>query len=147
MGRKKTFTDVVLEEYYKEILRAIKANGGWSYSDALSEVTGLNRSQIGKALQYARRKFDNHQLLIQDYVMANSTGYFLPTRGREVVAYVAQNYKDIRSRARTQQPIFRYAMEHWEEELLEALKDDVVDEDVINDEMEPWAVFNKIMNR
>jgi len=38
-------------------------------------------------------------------------------------------------------------MEHWEGELLEALKDDVFDEDVINDEMEPWAVFNKIMNK
>lgn len=146
MGRTKQYTNEILEEYYRKIVDTLRKNDGFVYSDELSEKTGLNKAQIGKALQFGRRNFDGNLIPITDYVMASPTGYFLPTRGQEVIAYVVQVTLDARSRARTLKPIFEYANHHWGNQLQDLLNNRLADETETDDEMHPWEVFEQIMN-
>ena len=147
VSKKRTATDEVLAVYYWEIVKVLRDLDKRAYIDELVEETGYSIGQIKKAVQWGRREFDKGHIKITDYVMASGTGYFLPTRGREVVAYVVQNTKDILSRSRTQKPIYEYAMAHWKEELQEAFAEKSQDGDIINDVMTPWEVFNSIINK
>jgi len=147
MGRKKTLTDEVLAIYYKDIVKALKDLDRPCYADELMQLTGYNRAKIGKALQWGRREFENGKIKITDYVMASPEGYFLPSKGREVVAYVVQNIKYILSMSRTQTPIYDYAMSRWKDELQAAFAEKDEDAFAINDEMNPWEVFKNIMSK
>lgn len=142
MGRNKV-TDEVLDERYWDIVNVLKEEKRFLYADELREKTRLKAGQIGKALQYGRRKFDSNEIKIKDYVMASPSGYFLPVRGAEVVAYVAQVFLDVNSRAKTIAPIYEYAKQKWPDELEKVLNDRFSEDE--DDSMEPWGVFNKII--
>ena len=145
MGRTKQYTDTVLQSYYKSMLQVLRENDDYIFSDKMEELAGLNKAQIGKALQYGRRQFENEAMDVREYIMASPYGYFLPSRGKEVVAYVTQNFLDLRSRMRTQKGIYEYAMKHWPQQLLDLINEKSEENDKIDDEMKPWEVFKKIM--
>ena len=147
MGRNKQYTDAVLEEYYNKIVTELKNDGGAIYRDDMAARVCLTPGQISKALQYARRRFEEGKTKITEYVMASPDGYFLPTMGREIVAYVAQIFMDTRSRVKTIMPIYEYAKRHWGNELLEEIDARLKEDDVLEDEMIPWAVFDTILNQ
>jgi hypothetical protein len=144
----KTNTEDTLRTNYKKIVDAIKDEGGQIYSDKLAEKVGLRKGQIGKALQWGRRHFDDKDdVKITDYVMASSSGYFLPTCKEECVAYVAQNDKRIQSEIRTHRLIRNYVNEHWHDDLEKVLNEDSAEDTTyLNDTMIPWDVFDKVIN-
>ena len=144
---KRTLTDEVLSIYYWDIVRVLKKLNRSVYSSELMQITGYKESQIKKACQWGRREFEKGHIKVTDYVMASGTGYFLPTRGREIVAYVVQNVKYILSMSKTQKPIYDYAMARWKAELQREFAEKNEDESIIYDEMNPWEVFNRIMSK
>lgn len=147
MGRKRQFTNEVLDEYYSIIHQVIVVANRPISGAELVQVTGLNIGQIAKAVQYKRRQFDNGTIPITDLIIASPNGYFLPSYGREVVAYGLQHYKDIMSRVRTFSPIIKYAKDHWPEAWDTAVEilDNNYDPDAINDEVTPWEIYEQIM--
>ena len=146
MGMAKKYTNEVLQGYYKKMLWALRESNSCIYSDKMMEITGLNKAQIGKALQYGRRQFESGEMDIRNYIMASPAGYFLANRGKIIIAYAAQVYLDTRSRMRTNYGIYKYVMQHWPEQFIKLInkKDDESD-NKIDDQMEPWAVFKRIM--
>ena len=127
------------------MLRELKNSENPICADEMMERTRLNKGQMSKALQYVRRLFDNNKISVKEYIMSSPDGYFLPTVGKQVIAYVAQFYLDARSRTKTIKPIYEYAMAHWPNQLKRTINEKSEEEDKIDDEMEPWAVFNKII--
>lgn len=148
MSRTPTDKTKELSENYQKIVKAIKQNGGQIYSDDLCEMLDLTRGQIGKALQWGRRHFDDKDVVkITEYVMASSRGYFLPTCKEACVAYVVQNEKRIKSEIKTHRLIRNYVNEHWHEDLQKILNETSADDTSYNDdEMHPWGVFEQVIN-
>lgn len=143
--KSKEMEEILLAERYGKVVCALKKSDKPLYVISVLKETGLTISQLKAANKYGRRAFGEKKIPITDYVLAGPFGLFLPVRGRDVVAYVAYNYKRINSELKTLKPIYDYAMEKYGAELLEEInkKDD---SDVINDEVIPWEVFNRIMN-
>lgn len=152
MGRKKFFDDDTIRNIYNccyKELNAIRGDedGGYMLSPELIERTGYKQSQISKALQWGRRQFAEGDLSIDQWIMASPKGYFLPKRGGDerVFAYAVQNIKDIRSRTRTQLPLYEALLTSFPEELRQAFIKSTHGTEDVNTEMNPWAVFNAIM--
>lgn len=150
MGRARLYNDDFLQEAYSAIYAYIRDSKKEKVSlDELAKNTIYNKAQISKALQYGRRGFelDGFQN-IKYYIMASPNGYFIPKSSTEIVAYVAQVYKDAKSRMKTTTPIYEYAMRNYPEELSFALnaENDFDPDDPDNHEMQPWGVWNNLMN-
>lgn len=147
MSKKKSkqMEEILLAERYNEVVETLADAGKPLYVPEVLEKTGFTISQLKAANKYGRRVFGEKKIPITDYVLAGPHGLFLPRRGRDIVAYVAYNFKKINSEMRTLKAIYDYAMEKYGAELLEEInkKDD---SDVINDEVIPWEVFDRIMN-
>lgn len=137
--------EALLMGRYMNIVDAIADADKALYFPEVKSLTGLNDGQIKAANKFGRRAFGRDNISITDYVLSGPFGLFLPRRGRDIVAYVAYNYKKISSELKTLQPIYDYAMEKYGEELLDEInrKDN---SDVIDDEVIPWEIFNRIMN-
>lgn len=152
MGRKKFFDEDTIKTIYNRCyseLNAIRGeeDGGYLLSPQLVELTGYKQSQISKALQWGRRQFAEGNLQIDQWIMASPKGYFLPKRGGDdrVFAYAVQNIKDIRSRTRTQLPLYEALLMSFPEQLRLAFMKSTHGREEISTEMNPWSVFNTIM--
>lgn len=130
-----------LQFRYDRIVYLLGLLGGRVCQEELCTRTGYNKNQISKALQHGRRSYDFEAGTLKGYVMGSPDGYFLPKDETEVIAYVAQTFKDVRSRWRTLQRLYEFSEKTWPFELTEAINDSGDDE---SDEAEPWAVFNKL---
>lgn len=151
MGRNIEMTEEILRKYYSKIVDCVKSHDKPIHLAQLSEETGIKTGRISKALQWGRREFDNGEIPIRDYVMASPLGYFCPKESNQLCAYVAQVYKDANSRLKTTTPIYNYAAKHYPEKLRLALTINSYDEDMDPDdpaliEMQPWGVWNNLMN-
>ena len=153
MARKKFFTDEKLRDIYNGCWRALNVirnedgDGCYLKRDKLVEITGYKPSQVSTALKWGRRQFEKGNLSIMQWIMASPKGYFLPTSVNEdrVFAYAVQNIKDIRSRSKTQTPLYEALLISYPEQLRAALVKSSPDVNDVNMEMNPWAVFNEIM--
>lgn len=149
MGRNREITEAMLNEYYWQIVGCIKQHQDPIHIQTLEKETGIKKSRISKALQWGRREFESGAIPIRSYVMASPSGYFCPTTSEQLVAYVAQVYKDANSRMRTTTPVYEYAAKNYPEKLYFALntssESDPDDPDGAL-EMQPWGVWNNLMN-
>ena len=149
MGRNKEITEAILHDYYWQIVGCVKQHPDGIHLPQLEKETGIKSSRSSKALQWGRREFVSGAIPIRSYVMASPAGYFCPTTSDELVAYVAQVYKDANSRMKTTTPVYEYAAKHYPEKLYFALSvTDEEDSDYPEDavEMQPWGVWNNLMN-
>ena len=112
------------------------------YHDELKELTGLE-GKLPSTIKYCRRLLEKGEISLRDYPIATSEGYFLPTRGKEVVAYALYWKKRLESEMKTYGYIVKLAQEKWPIEYavaLQALRDeDETDEDVI-----PYSVYESV---
>ena len=152
MGRKKFFNGINEKDIYNRCYIALNnirnnANGGYMLSPELSMATGFKQSQISKALQWGRRQFEEGNLNVTQWIMASPKGYFLPKdkEDERIFAYAIQNIKDIRSRARTQLPLYESLLRTSPESLKRAFIKSSKGKEDINVEMNPWAVWKAII--
>lgn len=150
MGRKKVFEDIKKDVYnscYKALDEVRETEDCYILRPRLASLTGYKESQISKALQWGRRQFEEGKLRIDQWIMGGPKGYFLPKRGYDerIYAYAIQNIKDIRSRARTQLPLYEALLRDDPDALREAYLKSTDGREDISTEMNPWAVFNKII--
>lgn len=131
-----------LQNRYELIVCALIANHGKAYLDELLKLTNLTASQIAKALQYGRRNFDFENRPINCYVMSSNDGYFLTDSVDLAIAYTVQTMKDAISRLRTARFIYEEMKAKHPDKLDQAMSQRFEDE---SDEMEPWAVFNNLI--
>lgn len=134
----------LLKHRYYSIVKFLMEKDEPACIEEIALNTEMTISQVKKAIQWGRRYFEEGKMDIRSYVLASGNGYFLPTRGREVVAYVVQETKTIASRSRTQKPLYEWAMKTYPEQMKEAMSFQNRDE-YIDDEVNPWSVFYQIM--
>lgn len=152
MGRKKFFDDIKLGTIYNDCYKALNelredTDDGYLLAPQLAEITGYKQSQISKALQWGRRQFAEGKISVEQWIMASPKGYFLPKRGGDerTFAYSVHYIKTIRSMVRTQLPLYEYLLSTNPEGLREAFIKCSNGKEDISTEMNPWAVFNQIM--
>lgn len=120
------------------------------YTPQIAEDLGLTRGQIAKALQTGRRDFDFKHKSISNYIMSSPRGLFVVDPQDDIknfMAYAVQTYKDIVSRVKTFKPLLRHIKENYPNEFIQAIEDSKSEDMTVeSDEVEPWAVFNKLTN-
>lgn len=152
MSRRKFFDTDKLKDIYNacyKVLNGIRGDeqGGYLLGPELSVLTGYKQSQISKALQWGRRKFEDGEISVMQWIMASPKGYFLPESMDDprVFAYSIQNILTIKSMTKTQLPLYQHLLETRPEELRAAYRKSSGNKEDISTEMNPWAVFNAIM--
>lgn len=152
MARQKFFTEEKLGSIYRECYKALNAirheeDDCYLFAEELVEITGYKKSQIQKALQWGRRKFEGGKINVMQWIMSSPKGYFLPRNMNDlrIYAYSIQNIATIRSLLKTQAPLFDWLQAYNPEELHAAyLKStNYGDEEDIG--MIPWAKYMSIM--
>lgn len=108
-----------------------------------------NKGNISATLQYGRRQYKNKKIKMTQWIMASPEGLFLPKNADDerICAYAVSNFKEINSRATTQNPLF-FDLLHLNPEGLQAAlnKANVPFEGLTAKEMNPWAVWSKVMD-
>ncbi len=141
MGRK-TVPDEEMRRRFDTIVSVLKEEDRSVYADELKELTGLN-AKMQTALKYGRRLLEKGEISLRDYPLATNEGYFLPTRGKEVVAYALQWKMRLESEMKTYGYIIKYAQEKWPIEYAVALQA-LRDESEESDEVIPYSVYESV---
>ncbi len=132
---------------------------GYVLSDELIDLTNerrksigltrikINKSLMASALKHGRREFAKGRIKPTQWIMASPRGYFLPKDPDDprIFAYIVSNFKEINSKVRTQAPLYEYMLRNNPAGLRDAFLKASNGDWEIDDEMNPWAVWNSIM--
>lgn len=145
MGRTPT-PEKVLATTYNEAVRYIRSKGKNPVPrQELCGALSCTPSRLSASLKYGRNAFAEGRMEPKYWIMGGPKGYTLPYDDDKVLAaYVMQNVKDIRSRTRTQKPLYDYVLCHCPETLTEAFAMTKGFKNARLD-MNPWEAYNDVL--
>jgi hypothetical protein len=136
-----------LQKIYNEAVKYIQGKNKHPVPRSeLCGALGVKPSRLSASLKYGRNAFALGQLKPKHWIMGGPKGYELPyDDDKKLVAYVMQNVKDVRSRTRTQKPLYDYVVATHPELLAEAFK---ITKEFAGArlDMNPWEAYNEVLD-